>query len=200
MKIITTGEGGMAVTNDPVLARRMALYRSHGITREAEEMTHAPDGPWYYQQIALGYNYRMTELQAALGLSQLEGIDGFIARRVAIAERYDTLLADLPLQQPRRDSRNLSALHLYVIRVARRDGVAAHKDVFDRLRAGGIGVNLHYIPVHLQPWYRQRGFTEGQFPAAEAYYAEAISLPIFASLSDAEQDRVVEVLQKALRL
>ncbi len=163
VKIITTGEGGMAMTNDPGLARRMDLLRSHGITRDAGEMTHAPDGPWYYQQIALGYNYRMTEMQAALGLSQLTQIDDFISRRVAIADRYDQLLADLPVVKPFRDSRHLSALHLYAIRIPRHAGLPPHKTVFERLRAGGIGVNLHYIPVHCQPWYRQRGFQAGSF-------------------------------------
>jgi UDP-4-amino-4,6-dideoxy-N-acetyl-beta-L-altrosamine transaminase len=194
VKIITTAEGGLATTQDPVLARRMELARSHGITREPGEMTHPPDGPWYYQQVALGYNYRMTELQAALGLSQMSRLDAFVARRRELAARYDRLLGNLPLKRPCPASDVVSAWHLYVIRVA----ADQHRAVFDALRADGIGVNLHYIPVHTQPHYRAMGFRPGQFPQAEAYYAEAISIPLYAGLSDADQDRVVAALERAL--
>jgi dTDP-4-amino-4,6-dideoxygalactose transaminase len=194
VKIITTAEGGLATTQDPVLARRMELARSHGITREPAEMTQVPDGPWYYQQVTLGYNYRMTELQAALGLSQMGRLDAFVARRRALAARYDRLLGNLPLRRPAPAADVASAWHLYVIRVA----ADRHRAVFDALRADGIGVNLHYIPVHTQPHYQAMGFRPGQFPQAEAYYAEAISIPLYAGLSEADQDRVVAALERAL--
>ncbi|WP_417271592.1 UDP-4-amino-4,6-dideoxy-N-acetyl-beta-L-altrosamine transaminase [Celeribacter sp.] len=194
VKIITTCEGGLATTQDAGLARKMELARSHGITRETDELTHAPDGPWYYQQVTLGYNYRMTEIQAALGLSQLTRLDSFVARRRELAARYNQLLADLPVTLPAQHPDTNSSWHLYVIRVA----ADRHAAVFDALRAAGIGVNLHYIPVHTQPYYRAMGFAEGQFPNAEAYYAEAISIPLYAGLSDADQDRVVAELAKAL--
>ena len=194
VKIITTAEGGLCTTQDARLARAMELARSHGITRDPAEMTHAPDGPWYYQQITLGYNYRMTELQAALGLSQLSRLDAFVARRRALAARYDRLLAGLPLTRPAPPAEVDSAWHLYVVRVA----ADRHLAVFNALRADGIGVNLHYIPVHTQPFYRALGFAPGQFPQAEAYYAEAISIPLYAGLSDADQDRVVAALSRAL--
>lgn len=176
----------------------MALLRSHGITRDASQMTHAPDGPWYYQQIDLGFNYRMTELQAALGLSQLERLDVYVARRHALARRYDALLADLPLQRPWQHPDSYSGLHLYVIRLALNKLGVSHRHVFESLRASGIGVNLHYIPVHLQPYYQNLGFLPGAFPQAERYYAEAISLPMYAGLDEDQQDQVVEALQRAL--
>jgi UDP-4-amino-4,6-dideoxy-N-acetyl-beta-L-altrosamine transaminase len=192
VKIITTGEGGMAVTNDPALARRMALLRSHGITREAGEMTHPPDGPWYYQQVALGFNYRMTDIQAALGLSQLGYLDAWVVRRDHIASRYDAALQGLAVTRPGRLAEARSAWHLYVVQVEHR------RTVFECMRADGIGVNVHYIPVHLQPYYRALGFKPGDFPVAEAYYEKAISIPVFASLTEAEQDRVIESLTRAL--
>ena len=195
VKIITTGEGGMALTKDSALARRMELLRSHGITREPGEMHQAPDGPWYYEQIALGYNYRMTDIQAALGLSQMSRLEEFVARRQQLAARYDTLLADLPLTLPTQAPEGQSARHLYVIRLQQ---ATRHRFVFEALRAAGIGVNLHYIPVHLQPWYRAMGFTAGQFPQAEAYYREAISLPLYAGLTEAAQDEVVAALRAVL--
>jgi len=194
VKIITTAEGGLATTNDPVLAHAMDLARSHGITRDPGRMTHAPDGPWYYQQIALGYNYRMTEMQAALGVSQMSRLGQMVARRQALAARYDTLLSNPAVTRPAQSPDTASSWHLYVIRVA----AARHKAVFEGLRAGGIGVNLHYIPVHLQPYYCAMGFTPGQFPQAEAYYREAISIPLYFGLTDADQDRVVAVLADCL--
>jgi len=198
VKVITTAEGGMALTRNARLARRMDRLRSHGITRDPEEMTHASDGPWYYQQIELGYNYRMTELHAALGLSQMQRLDAYVSRRHAIADRYDTMLARLPVTTPIRSPENRSGLHLYVIRL-QHDGLARwHREVFELLRESGIGVNLHYIPVHLQPWYAQLGFKQGDYPQAERYYCEAISLPMFPTLTESQQDRVVNALAKAL--
>lgn len=195
VKIITTAEGGMALTNNAELAAQMARLRSHGITRAPALMTHAPDGPWYYQQLDLGWNYRMTEMQAALGLSQMDQLDAFIARRRALADAYDDLLADLPLRCPGRTKEADSSWHLYVIRL---DNPTVHRATFEALRANGIGVNLHYIPVHLQPYYRGLGFAPGDFPTSEDYYARAISIPLHAGLTDDEQARVVAALSDAL--
>lgn len=194
VKIITTAEGGLATTQDAGLAQAMELARSHGITRDPGLMTHAPDGPWYYQQITLGYNYRMTEMQGALGLSQMTRLGQMVARRQALAARYDTLLSNLAVTRPVQSPETASSWHLYVIRVE----AARHKAVFEGLRAGGIGVNLHYIPVHTQPYYRAKGFGPGMFPNAEAYYAEAISIPLYFGLTEADQDRVVAVLADCL--
>jgi len=198
VKIITTGEGGMAVTNAPELAERMTRLRSHGITRDPEQMTHAPDGPWYYQQVDLGFNYRMTEMHAALGLSQLERLDAYVARRNELAERYDRLLADLPFTTPWQHPDSYSGRHLYVIRLQLDEIDRSHRAVFESLREQGIGVNLHYIPVHTQPWYRQMGFRTGDFPKAEHYYAEAISLPVFPLMTERQQDQVVAALGEVL--
>lgn len=192
VKIITTAEGGLATTNDPALARAMELHRSHGVTRDPGQMQGQSEGGWYYEQVALGYNYRMTEMQAALGLSQMDRLDSFVARRNALARRYDDKLSSLNLVRPAQRPDVLSSYHLYPIRVANRAWV------FDALRAAGIGVNVHYIPVHTQPFYRALGFDWGDFPSAEAYYREAISLPIYAGLGDADQDRVVAALADAL--
>ena len=195
VKIITTGEGGLATTNDPALANRMRLLRSHGITRDVAEMTESSPGGWYYEQIDLGFNYRMTDMQAALGRSQLARLPEFISRRREIAKRYAVLLAGMPVTIPWQHAEGRSAWHLYVIRVhdARR-----HRQVFESLRAGGIGVNLHYIPVHMQPHYRRMGFEVGDYPQAEQYYAEAISLPMFHRLTDEQQDQVVDELRRVL--
>ncbi len=195
VKIVTTGEGGMAVTSNPELGVKLARLRTHGITRNPVEMSREPDGPWYYEQIGLGYNYRITDIQAALGVSQLGRLDAYVQRRHELADRYDQLLASLPLKRPVRDRANRSGLHLYVVVLNDAD---RRREVFDNLRANGIGVNVHYIPVHLQPYYRSLGFKPGDFPAAEAYYAGAISLPMFATLADDQQDRVVRVLSDAL--
>lgn len=198
VKIITTGEGGMALTNNAQLAKRMQLLRSHGITREASEMTHAPDGAWYYQQIELGFNYRMTDMQAALGLSQMQRLDEFVAQRHTIAVAYNRLLADIPVVTPWQHPDGYSGLHLYVIRLKLRDTGKSHREVFDVLRMAGIGVNLHYIPVYCQPYYEQLGFKAGHCLEAERYYAEAISLPMYPGLTEMQQDQVVAELRKAI--
>lgn len=200
VKIITTGEGGMALTNDRSLANKMELLRSHGITREIEKMTHAPDGAWYYQQIDLGFNYRMTELQAALGLSQASRLDEYVARRHVLACRYDELLAKLPVITPWQGPDNYSGLHLYVIRICLNMVKVSHKTVFDVLRKEDIGVNLHYIPVYKQPYYQELGYEPSNFPEAEKYYSEAISLPMYPTLTEVQQDKVVAALHKALQL
>lgn len=197
VKIITTTEGGMALTNDAALAERMALARSHGITRDPARMTHAPDGPWYYQQIALGYNYRMTDVQAVLGCSQIQRMDEYVARRHALARRYDTLFADMPVVVPWQHPDAYSGLHLYVIRLQLERIGRSHLDVFQSLRAQDIGVNLHYIPVHTQPYYQKMGFRPGDYPQAERYYAEAISLPMYPTLQEDQQDQVVAALRQA---
>jgi UDP-4-amino-4,6-dideoxy-N-acetyl-beta-L-altrosamine transaminase len=198
VKVITTGEGGMAVTNDDDLAKRMGLYRSHGITRDADQMTHEPDGPWYYQQIDLGFNYRMTELQAALGVTQMHRLDHFVMRRHALAEQYNSKLKSLPITLPWQLPNTYSGLHLYVVRLNLEGMSVKHGEVFASMRSHGVGVNLHYIPVHLQPFYKKMGFKPGDFPESERYYAEAISLPMYPLLSDAQQDEVVAALSMAL--
>ncbi|NHW00820.1 UDP-4-amino-4,6-dideoxy-N-acetyl-beta-L-altrosamine transaminase [Stutzerimonas degradans] len=199
VKIITTAEGGMALTNDAELAGRMALLRSHGITRDPAQMTHEADGPWYYQQIDLGFNYRMTELQAALGVTQMERLDQYVARRHALAQRYDDLLVGLPVTTPWQHSDSYSGLHLYVIRLQLDRIDRTHRQVFEALRDLGIGVNLHYIPVHTQPHYQRMGFKAGNFPEAERYYAEAISLPMFQTMTEAQQDEVVAAVRKVVQ-
>ncbi len=198
VKIITTGEGGMALTKNPDLAARMELLRSHGVTRDPELMTHETDGPWYYEQIGLGFNYRMTDIQAALGLSQMTRLDGFVARRYHLADRYDDGLRDLPLTLPWRDANAWSAFHLYVIRLELNRIEKSRREIFETLREHGILVNLHYIPVHTQPYYRGLGFKGGGFPEAEAYYQEAITLPLYTGLSESDQDRVITALREIL--
>lgn len=198
VKIITTGEGGMALTNDPALAKKMMLFRSHGITRDASLMTHESDGPWYYQQIELGYNYRMTDIQAALGISQMDRLDNYVSRRHELANRYQRILADMPVSTQTQPPEAYSAYHLFVIRLKLEKIKRTHREIFESMRAQGIGVNLHYIPVHRQPYYQRMGFQEGDFPESEQYYAEAISLPMYASLTNSEQDQVVEALKESL--
>lgn len=196
VKIITSAEGGMALTNDDRLAARMELLRSHGITREEVAMERPTDGPWYYEQQELGFNYRLTDVHAALGLSQMRRVDTFVARRHALAERYDALFAGWPLQLSVHVSDVYSALHLYVVRLAQ-SVKRPHREVFERLRAAGIGVNLHYMPVYLQPYYRRLGFAPGHCPEAERYYAQAITLPMYPALTEAEQDQVAAALAAA---
>jgi len=197
VKIITTAEGGMALTNDAELARQMNLLRTHGITRDPSLMTRS-DGPWYYEQLALGYNYRMTDMQAALGASQMARIEQFIDRRHELAARYDRLLADLPLTLPWQHPDGRSGLHLYVVRLQLDRTNRTHREVFDELRARGVLVNLHYIPIYRQPYYAPFGHDAADFPESEAYYREAISIPMFHAMSDAQQDQVVEALKDIL--
>lgn len=198
VKIVTTAEGGMAVTNNAKLAEQLNLLRSHGITRDEELMTKAADGPWYYQQIELGYNYRMTELQAALGLSQMQRLEAFVIKRHELASRYDNLLQDLPITLPWQHPDSYSARHLYVIRLQLEQINITHLDVFNALRAAGIQANLHYIPVHMQPYYQKMGFASGQFPEAEKYYKEAISIPLFSAMTEGQQDTVCSTLKTIL--
>lgn len=198
VKIVTTAEGGMALTNDAQVARRMALLRSHGITRDAAEMTTPSDGPWYYQQVALGFNYRMTDPQAALGLSQAARVDEFVAARHRLAREYDERLKDLPVLTPYQWPDGYSGFHLYVIRL-RLDAIGrTRREVFEALREAGIGVNLHYIPVYLHPYYRELGFAPGYCPAAEDYYAEALTLPMYPALSPEQLDAIVAAVGRAV--
>ena len=198
VKIITTAEGGMALTNDPEVASRMQRLRTHGITRDPALMSQEPDGPWYFEQIELGLNYRMTDLQAALGLSQLHRLDDYVARRRGLAQRYDEQLANLPVTVPWQHADGKSAWHLYVIRLKLQELNKSHRQVFEELREQGIGVNLHYIPVHTHPYYRGLGFAAGSFPEAERYYCDAISLPLFPRMTDADQDQVIAALRLVL--
>lgn len=199
VKIVTTAEGGAVVTNDKGLADKMALLRSHGITRDPEQMMGTSQGRWYYQQIDLGYNYRMTELQAALGVSQMKRLEQFIAARHRLANRYDELLKGLPLVTPYQLEDTYSGLHLYVIRLQLANISLTRREVFEALREREVGVNLHYIPVHIQPHYKKMGFRAGDFPEAECYYSEAISLPMFHAMSYEQQDEVVGVLLEVLK-
>lgn len=193
VKIITTAEGGLALCNDAKLASKLALLRSHGVTRDSQLMTGTSDGPWYYEQVDLGLNYRMTEMQAALGLSQLPHLDAWVSRRHHIASCYHSELSDLPVMRPVQRQDRHSALHLYPIQVDNR------RQVFEALRAAGIGVNVHYIPIHTQPFYQARGFRPGQFPVSEAYYSRAISLPLYSAMTDTQQDQVLSALRGALQ-
>ena len=194
VKIITTGEGGMAMTNDPELAARMALLRTHGVTRDSSRLRSKPDGGWYYEQLELGFNYRMTDIQAALGHSQLRRLDALVERRRALARRYNEAFAGLPVTPPWQHPDSRSSFHLYVIRV----DAALHGAAYDQLRNAGIGVNLHYIPVPRQPYYRSLGFDAAQWPEAEAYYAEAITLPLYPAMTDEEQDVVIAAVRDVL--
>lgn len=195
VKILTTAEGGMVTTQDAALARQLQLLRSHGITRDPSEMQQAAPGPWYYEQQRLGFNHRMTDLQAALGLSQLARLDALHASRVALADRYDHLLAGLPLILPTRQPDRVSAWHLYAVEVDASATDVSRAQVFQALRDAGIGVNVHYIPIHLQPFYAAMGFAQGAFPAAERYHQQALSLPLFPAMAAAQQQRVVDTLR-----
>lgn len=200
VKIITTCEGGMALTNDETLAWRMTLLRSHGVTREPEHMVHKEsEGAWYYEQLELGFNYRMTDVQAALGLSQLSRLENYVRRRRVLAHRYDRLLASFPVQRMVVKRENESSHHLYVIRVNEKDAGKSRTEVFAAMRQCGIGVNVHYMPIHLQPYYRQVGFRPGMFPEGERHGATVITLPLYPELSESQQDEVVAALESGLR-
>lgn len=198
VKIITTAEGGMAMTNKPELAEKMRALRSHGITRDEQQMTHAPEGDWYYQQVDLGFNYRLTDIQAALGFSQMQRLDDYVEQRHKARANYDQLLADLPIILPWQHADSHSALHLYPIQVCDESGVD-RKQVFDSLRVANIGVNVHYIPVPTQPYYQNMNIAASDFANALAYYQRAISLPMYATLSEQQQEIVVDTLKKALQ-
>lgn len=198
VKIVTTGEGGAVVTNDDNVARRLRCLSSHAMTRDQSEMDEASHGPWYYQQIELGFNYRLTDIQAALGASQFKRLEDFIARRRDIAAAYDRDFADLPLVPQRRDPRNRSALHLYIARLDLKRSKIGQREFHERLRADGILVNLHYIPIYLQPYYRKLGFAPGHCPEAESYYREAVSLPMYAALSEEQRRRVAVAARRHL--
>jgi len=198
VKIITTAEGGLATTNQKELAEKMQLFRAHGITREPKLMTKKTEGGWYYQQIELGFNYRMNDLQAALGIAQMKRLDKFITIRHSLKQRYDELLKDLPLITPAQSSDSYSSLHLYPVQLKLIHLSKAHNQIFDELRKSGVGVNLHYIPIHLQPYFKNMGFKKGDFPKAEDYYSRAISIPIYQGLTTELQDKVVAVLKDLL--
>lgn len=198
VKIITTGEGGLATTNSAELAEKMALLRSHGVTRNPELMTRPADGGWYYQQVDLGFNYRMTDIQAALGVSQMQRLGEFVSRRHELRERYDDLLQNLPVVTPYHSSDTYSALHLYPLQLQLETINKTHARVFHELRDKGLGVNVHYIPVHTQPYYERMVFKPGDYPNAEHYYQRAISIPIFPAMTDADQDQVVNILNEVI--
>ena len=200
VKIITTAEGGMVLTNNKVLYEKLVLYRSHGITRESELMTHEADGPWYYQQIDLGFNYRMTDMQAALGYSQMDRLEEFVARRRYLAKRYDDLLKDLPVRIPEQNPATNSSWHIYVIRLKLDQVKRSKKEIFAEMKKRGIVLNLHYIPVHTQPYYERLGFKNGDFPVSEQYYKETITLPLYYDLTDKQQDQVVSALREVLAM
>ena len=199
VKIITTGEGGMALTNDSQLAKRMQLLRTHGISSDSADMhPRAPEELWNYQQIDLGFNYRMTDIQAALGLSQMHRLDEFVTKRQTIAKRYDQMLSTQPVAIPWQHPDSYSSNHLYVIRLGLGEINRTHRQVYKAMHAAGVLVNLHYIPVYRQPYYEEMGFVEGYCPAAEHYFSEAISLPMYSGLTWENQDVVIRALNAAL--
>lgn len=198
VKIITTAEGGMALTNDKDLAEKLALLRNHGVTRDPASMQSTDHGPWYYEQIDLGFNYRLTDLQAALGLSQLERLDEYIGRRHDVSNNYNEALADLPLTLPWQHPETYSAFHLYVIRLKLDEIHKSHREIFEELRSKDIGVNLHYIPIHTQPYYQELGFESGDFPNAEQYYQEALSLPLYPTINEDDFNSVIEAVKEVL--
>lgn len=200
VKIVTTAEGGMALTNNSELAGKMELFRSHGITRDSSKMTHKADGPWYYQQIELGYNFRMTDLQAALGISQMKRLDAYVAKRNQLALNYDNLLCNLPVTRQWQHCESYSSFHLYVIRLQDNGYANTHIEVFEWMRSQGIGVNLHYIPMYRHPYYEVMGFRHSDFPEAERYYAEAITLPMYTELSHEQQQSIILSLNDIIGL
>lgn len=199
VKIITSAEGGMALTNDADLAKKMALLRSHGITRDPLQMTSDSEGPWFYQQIELGFNYRLTDLQAALGLSQMDRLQPYVAQRNQLANRYDELLSSMPVTTPSQSPDSYSSRHLYVIRIQLEKVKKSQREIFDTLRARGIEVNLHYIPIYKHPYYQRMGFNASDFPRSQQYYSEAVSLPMYATLSESQQDRVVAEIKSVMQ-
>ncbi|HET6620738.1 MAG TPA: UDP-4-amino-4,6-dideoxy-N-acetyl-beta-L-altrosamine transaminase [Dongiaceae bacterium] len=199
VKIVTTAEGGLATTRDADLAGRMARQRTHGVTKDERLLSRKDEGGWYYEQIELGLNYRLTDLQAALGLSQMRRLGQFLHRRRELVARYDRLLADVPVQRALMDVLDESAWHLYVIRIDPKRAGKTRRQVYDTMRAAGVGVQVHYIPVHLQPYYRALGFKPGYCPEAELYSEEALSLPLYPAMTDGDQDQVVEALKRSLR-
>ena len=199
VKIITTAEGGMVTTQNPQIAERLRQLRSHGITRDPAQMSVPPEGPWSYEQVSLGFNYRLTDMQAALGISQLTRLPEMRKRRDDLARRYDELFEGLPVFTPTRSGDRESSHHLYPVQIDTARCSASRRDVFAKMRAAGIGVNVHYIPIHLQPFYRERGFKPGDFPRAESYYADALSLPLYPALTAAQQHHVATILSSALK-
>ena len=198
VKIVTTGEGGIVLTNNKELYEKLKLYRSHGITRDSDLMTQEADGPWYYQQIELGFNYRMTDMQAALGCSQMDSLDEFVARRRYLVKRYNEKLKNLPLRTHYQDEATNPSWHIYIIRVDFTKVKLSKKEIFARMWDRGIVLNLHYIPVHTQPYYQKLCFQKGDFPVSEKYYEEAITLPLYYDLTDEQQDEVIEALKAVL--
>ena len=195
VKSITSAEGGAVLTNNMALDRDLKLFAKHGVTRDASQMVTASQGPWYYQQVALGYNYRLSDLHAALGLSQLSKLDSFIHRRTELALRYQQKLAGLPLTLPTLDNQSKSAWHIYMVEVTEHQ----RKEVFESLQQKGVGVNVHYIPIHLHPYYQQLGFKQGDFPVTEKFYQHALTLPLYPSLSDQQQNIVIDALHQVLQ-
>ena len=200
VKIITTGEGGMALTNNSDLAHKMSLLRTHGITRDSDFMTDSSAGGWFYEQIDLGLNYRMTDIQACLGTSQLSRLELFVGSRNKLAERYLNTLKELPISFQKIPKKSYSAFHLFVINLQNEDHIKKRQVIFDYLRKSGIGVNVHYIPVHTHPYYKSMGYNWGDYPISEKYYNSALSLPMFSSLTDEEQDYVAKHLRISLDL
>jgi len=199
VKVITTGEGGMVMTDNEEFYQKLVSLRSHGITRDIDFLSQKDVGPFYYEQLELGFNYRMTDIQAALGTSQMTRLDEFVARRHELVSRYDELLSDLPIKLPFQQPDSYSAHHLYVVRLDLERCGKSRRQVFDAMRETGVLVNVHYIPVHTQPFYRRLGFYWGQFPEAEQYYREALTLPLYFDLQDEEQDLVVNALVDSIQ-
>lgn len=199
VKIITSGEGGMSTTNSKKLARKMELLRSHGITRDPEEMNEQADGGWYYQQVTLGFNYRMTDIQAALGNSQMVRLKEFIDKRHELAQQYNHQLAQLPIVTPQQHPDSFSSYHLYPIRINLKQVSKTRAQIFNELREQGVGVNVHYIPVHTQPYYQSLGFKAGDYPEAEAYYNSVITIPLFHGMTHQQQSHVVDKIKHVVR-
>ena len=198
VKIITTGEGGAALTNNKKIFEKLSLFRSHGVTRDTNQMTHASEGGWYYQQIELGFNYRITDLQAALGISQMSRINSFVSKRNELADHYNKHLSNLPIELPKTPKDTYSSYHLYIIKLSE-DSSIERKELYDGLKSNNIGVNVHYIPVHLQPYYKNLGFSEGDFPEAERFYQNAISIPLHPKLTKEEQNYVIKNISELVK-